>query len=102
MISVEEYLATSYDPDVEYLDGELVDRCIEILSKDYRAEDIQEKVEEYLAFGVKYISIINHRKRLAYVHTAAGMTRAEGGLLKTADPEIIVPLATVWPKWTRR
>jgi len=167
MISVEEYLSTSYDPDVEYVDGELMERtggetqhgrllgligsylcnhetewgitgyiavrtqvlptrfrlpdvcvvlgpdgedqilrappflCIEILSKDDRAEDIQEKIEEYLAFGVKYIWVINHRNRLAYVHTAAGMTKAEGGILKTADPDIIVPLATVWPKWNR-
>ena len=168
MTSVEEYLSTSYDPDVEYVDGELVDRtggdtqhsrllgligsylcnreaewgitgyiavrtqvlptrfrlpdicvvlgpegddqiirtppflCIEILSKDDRAADIQEKIEEYLAFGVKYVWIINHRNRLAYVHTATGATKAEGGILKTADPEIIVPLATVWPKWTQR
>ena len=75
--------------------------CIEILSKDDRAADIQEKIEEYLAFGVQYVWIINHRNRLAYVHTAAGATRAEGGVLKTADPDIIVPLATVWPKWKR-
>jgi len=76
--------------------------CIEILSKDDRAADIQQKIEEYLAFGVKYVWIINHRNRLAYVHTATGMTKAAGGVLKTAAPEITVPLATVWPKWTKR
>ena len=168
LVSVEEYLSTSYHPDVEYVDGELVGRnvgekdhgrlqlligaylaahesewsittytdtrtqilptrfrlpdlcvvrgpdgddqilrtppflCIEILSKDDRAADIQEKIEEYLAFGVKYVWIINHRDRLAYVHTATGATRAESGVLKTADPEITVPLATIWPKWTKR
>ena len=168
LVSVEEYLSTSYDPDVEYVDGELIERnvgekdhgrlqlligaylakheakwgitaytdtrtqilptrfrlpdlcvvlgqdeegqilrkppflCIEILSKDDRAADIQEKIEEHLAFGVKYVWIINHLNRLAYVHTATGATKAEGGILKTADPEIIVPLATVWPKWTQR
>ena len=75
--------------------------CIEVLSKDDRAEDIQEKVEEYLAFGVGYIWIINHRKRLAYVHTGSGTTKAEGGVLKTSNPDIIVPLAEVWPKWKR-
>jgi len=26
MITVDEYLSTSYDPDVEYVDGELVER----------------------------------------------------------------------------
>jgi len=51
---------------------------------------------------VKYVWIINHRNRLAYVHTATGMTKAAGGVLKTAAPEITVPLATVWPKWTKR
>ena len=168
LVSVEEYLSTSYDPDVEFVDGELVERnvgekdhgrlqlligaylakheakwgitaysdtrtqilptrfrlpdicvvlgedeedqilreppflCIEILSKDDRAADIQEKIEEYLTFGVKYVWIINHRNRLAYVHTSAGMTKAERGILKTADPEIVVPLAIIWPKWTKR
>jgi len=167
LVSVEEYLSTSYDPDVEYVDGELVERnvgetdhsrlqlmigaylarheqkwgistypecrtqilpkrfrvpdlcvllgcetedqiirtppflCIEILSNDDRAEDIQEKIEEYLAFGVKFVWIINHRKRLAYVHTPAGITRAEGGILRTTSPDIVVPLATIWPKWNR-
>jgi Uma2 family endonuclease len=161
LVSVEEYLSTSYHPDVEYVDGELVGRnvgetdhsrlqlkiaahfdrheeewrisvypecrvqtsptryrvpdicvllgpetedqiirtppflCIEILSRDDRADDIQEKIEEYLAFGVKYVWIINPRKRLAYVHTAAGMTRADGGILKTTHPDIAVPLASV-------
>jgi Uma2 family endonuclease len=168
LVSVEEYLSTSYDPDVEFVDGELVERnvgekdhgrlqlligaylakheakwgitaysdtrtqilptrfrlpdlcvvlgededdqilrqppflCIEILSKDDRAADIQEKIEEYLAFGVKYVWIINHRNCLAYIHTSAGMTKAAGGILKTADPEITVPLAIIWPKWTKR
>jgi len=167
LVSVEEYLSTSYDPDLEYLDGELVERnvgekdhgrlqaliaaylinreaqwgictytdtrtqvlparfrlpdicvvlgpetgeqiirtppflSIEILSKDDRAEDIQEKIEEYLAFGVHYVWIINHRKRLAYVHTSGGITKAEGGVLRTSNPDIVVPLAEVWPKWTR-
>jgi Uma2 family endonuclease len=168
LVSVEEYLSTSYDPDVEYVDGQLIERnvgekdhgrlqlligaylakyeakwgitaytdtrtqilptrfrlpdicvvlgpdgddqilrqppflCIEILSKDDRAADIQEKIEEYLAFGVKYVWIINHRNRLAYIHTSAGMTKAERGILKTTDPEITVPLAAVWPKWSQR
>ena len=168
LVSVEEYLSSSYHPDVEYVDGELIARnvgekdhgrlqaliaaylinheqkwhivvytdartqilptrfrlpdicvirgpesdgqiirtppflCIEILSKDDRAADIQEKIEEYLAFGVKFVWIINPRNRLAYIHTIIGMTKAEGGILKTADPEITVPLATIWPKWTKR
>jgi len=80
VISAEEYLATSYDPDVEYVDGELVKRT----------------------GGETRHGRSRSRKRLAYVHTAAGMTKAEGGILKTADPEIIVPLATVWPKWAQR
>jgi hypothetical protein len=28
MVSVEEYFSTSYDPDVEYVDGELVERNV--------------------------------------------------------------------------
>jgi len=35
--------------------------CIEILSKDDRMEDMQEKIDDYLRFGVPYIWIINPR-----------------------------------------
>ncbi len=70
--------------------------CIEILSKDDRATDIQAKVEDYLDFGVPNVWIIDPRTRRGWMHTADGAGRASEDLLKTRDPEIAVPLAEMF------
>jgi Uma2 family endonuclease len=159
LVSVEDYLSTSYSPDCEYIDGRIVERnlgekthswiqanlihyfmsrrkelgikvypeqrvqvsptrfripdvtvveasqfqgeifkapphlCIEILSKDDTLDYMQEKIDDYLRFGVAYIWIINPRLRKGYVATKAGMVEAESGILETRDPEIRVPVA---------
>ncbi len=70
--------------------------CIEILSKDDRAGDIQDKIDDYLAFGVSYVWVIDPLRRRAYVHTAAGSREARDGVARTDNPEIAVPLAEIF------
>jgi Uma2 family endonuclease len=162
LVSIEDYLSTSYSPDREYLDGRIVERnlgelthgriqrrlivffdlrskelgievvpeqrvqvsptrfrvpdvtvvkssqtigeiftapphlCIEILSKDDTMVYMQEKIDDYLRFGVPYIWIINPRLRKGYVATRAGMVEAEYGVLTTSDPDIRVPIAELF------
>jgi Uma2 family endonuclease len=162
LVSVEEYLSTSYSPDREYIDGRIVERnlgekthssiqanlimylgplrealgikiypgqrvqvsptrfripdvtvvkasqfqgeiftspphlCIEVLSKDDTMVYIQEKIDDYLRFGVPYIWIINPRLRKGYVATEAGIVEARSGILQTSDPDIQVPLAEIF------
>jgi Uma2 family endonuclease len=159
LVSVEDYLSTSYSPDREYVDGRIVERnlgekthsaiqrnlmgwfwdrrkelpvrafpeqrvqvsptryrvpdvtvvktsqtqgeiftapphlCIEILSKDDTMVYMQEKIDDYLNFGVPYVWIVNPRLRKGYVATKAGLVEAESGVLETSDPEIRVPVA---------
>jgi Uma2 family endonuclease len=159
---VEEYLNTSYDPDREYVDGEVVERnlgekthgriqrkllvhfelhakelgiesfpeqrvqvsrtrfripdvtvvklsqeqgeiftnpphlCVEILSKDDTMQYMQQKIDDYLNFGVSYVWIINPRNRKGYVVTLEGMFEAKSGVLETKDPAIGVPLAVLF------
>ena len=160
LVSVEDYLSTSYSPDREYIDGRIVERnlgekthstiqtqsdrlylgsrrkelgikvypeqrvqvvptrfrvpdvtvvktsqfqgeiftnpphlCIEILSKDDTMEYMQEKIDDYLRFGVSYVWIINPRLRKGYVATKAGMVEAESGCLDNQTiPAIQVPV----------
>jgi len=162
LVSVEDYLSTSYSPDREYIDGRIVERnlgenthstiqanlihylmtrrkelgirvrpeqrvqvsptrfrvpdvtvvntsqtigeiftapphlCIEILSKDDTLDYMQEKIDDYLKFGVPYIWIINPRLRKGYVATKAGMVEAVSGILETSDPDIRVPVAELF------
>ena len=162
LISVEEYLETSYDPDRDYVDGKVVERnvgerdhselqlrmsvyldalrrkldlrvypeqrvqvkptrfripdicvvtgprpteriftkppllCIEILSREDRVGAMQEKIDDYLEFGVRYVWVIDPRTRRAWVHTEAGVRKARDGVLRTENPEIVVRLAEVF------
>lgn len=149
-ISVREYLATSYRPDCEYLDGRIEERnvgeydhgllqailgylfmshredwgvqvvtdvrtqvsssrfrvpnlsvlradapkeqilthppliAIEILSPEDRLSRFQDRIEDYLAFGVENIWIIDSERREAYTATACG-------ILPVRTNELIVP-----------
>lgn len=162
LVSIEDYLSTSYSPDREYVDGRIVERnlgekthssiqgniyfflrsrcrelgikvypeqrvqvsptrfripdvtvvktsqhqgeifrnpphlCIEVLSKDDTMEYMQEKIDDYLNFGVPYVWIINPRLRKGYVATKAGIVEASFGFLETSDPEIRVPVAELF------
>lgn len=162
LVSVDEYLHTNYDPDRDYVDGEILERnlgekthsaiqgnliycfrlrrgewgilaypeqrvqvaptrfrvpdvtvvkisqeqgevfqnppflCIEILSKDDTMEYMQEKIDDYLRFGVPYVWIISPRNRKGYIVTTDGMVEAKSGILETKNPAISIPLADLF------
>lgn len=162
LISVSEYLSTSYDPDCDYVDGEVLERnlgerdhskiqrnlilyfgtrrkqwhvhvfpeqrvqvsparfrvpdvcviagpepdeqiftkppmlCVEILSPEDTMSRMQERIEDYLAFGVSHVWVLDPRTKRAYDYTSEGMREAKDGILRTDDPQITVPLAEIF------
>jgi len=159
LVSVSEYLSTSYRPDCDYVDGVVLERnlgeydharlqgealvyfhnrreewgvravpeqrvqvsptrfrvpdicvvigkpteqifrtppfiCIEILSKDDRISEMQERVEDYLRFGVAYVWILDPRKRKAYRCTLESTYEVKE--LVTEDPAILVPVEALF------
>ena len=161
LVSVREYLSTSYRPDCDYVDGVVLERnwgeydhsrlqgeilgcfyarrspwglcvlpeqrvqisptrfrvpdvcvvlgepaeqifktppfiCIEILSKDDRLSDMQDRVADYLNFGVRYVWVIDPRTRKAWRCTMGGIS--EVSELRTEDPEIVVPLDALFDR----
>jgi Uma2 family endonuclease len=68
---------------------------IEVLSPDDRADDIQEKVDDYLSFGVEYVWIVNPRTHRGFVYTQEGMREAKDGILRTVNPDIALPLQEI-------
>jgi Uma2 family endonuclease len=66
--------------------------CIEILSRGDRVDDMQDKIDDYLAFGVPYVWVVNPRKSRAFEYTAGGVREAKDGILRTAHPDIVVPI----------
>jgi|SRR5579862_4398525 Uma2 family endonuclease len=161
-VSVDEYLRTSYDPDCEYVDGEVLDRnvgeldhawiqraillyvaarekqlgvtiiqeqrlqvnsrqyrvpdlmillgskpneqiisrpplvCIEILSPEDRMSRMQKKIVDYLAFGVRYVWILDPKTKQAFSYTSEGMRLIQDGILRTSAPAIEIPLGEIF------
>jgi len=157
-VPVEEYLRTSYDPDCEYVDGEVLERnvgeknhskiqarlvafllahagefgtfslpewrmciapgryripdvlivagpepdekvlttpplvCVEILSPEDRVSRMQNKIAEYLAFGVRYVWVLDPETKEAFVYTSGGMKKVDDGFLRTENPALSIPL----------
>jgi Uma2 family endonuclease len=66
--------------------------CIEILSPDDRMSDMQERIDDYLAFGVPRVWVVNPAQPRAFHYTRDGMREAWDGVLRTDQPEIAVPI----------
>lgn len=161
-VPVEEYLHTEYEPDCDYVDGQLEERnvgerdhgelqgeiyaffklhskewrlypfleqrlritatrfrvpdiclvagtrpkeqiftqpplvVIEILSPEDRFSRMQEKIADYLGFGVRYVWLIDPKTRRAWVCTADGMREARDGILRIQDPPVALPLPEIF------
>ena len=160
LISVEEYLRTPYDPDCDYVDGEVIERnmgeaehaglqgillavlynqrrekdihvfpelrvqvsarrfripditvttrkvsgrilreppflCIEILSPEDRMSRMEEKIEDYLNFGVGYVWLIDPERKKAWLYTRDGK-RESSHVLTTKDPDLTLSLAEIF------
>ena len=69
---------------------------VEVLSPDDRMSQMQERIDDYLAFGVKYVWIVDPAARRGYVYTADGSREAKDGVLRTEDPAIQLSLAELF------
>ena len=163
LVSEQEYLTTSYEPDCEYDEGELQERnvgerphgilqgeffgyfrdlrkqrrtlrpfvetririaprkyripdvcvykepaprdrvfstppfiAIEILSPEDRMGRVRKKIDEYLAFGVAYVWVVDPEERRADVYTSSLIYEAKDGVLRTENPAIEIPLAELF------
>src|SRR5689334_11137644 len=69
--------------------------AVEVLSPDDRAGYLEEKINDYLAFGVPYIWVINPETRRAYIHTPEGSHEVRDRVLRAESAGIEVPLSQV-------
>lgn len=71
--------------------------CAEVLSRDDRMSEMQERIDDYLRFGVPYVWVIDPRTRRGWVHTPDGSREVKDGVLRTANPDLAVPLEQLFP-----
>lgn len=70
--------------------------AIETLSPEDRFIRMQEKIGDYLSFGIRYVWVIDPRTRRAWVHTSDGMKEAKDKILRTDDPVVELPLPEIF------
>jgi Uma2 family endonuclease len=70
--------------------------CIEILSPEDRTNRFQQRIDDYLKFGVPHIWVIDPVTRSASVHTKDGIREAKDGILRTDNPALTVPLSEIF------
>jgi len=163
LVPVNEYLATSYHPDRDYVDGELIERnvgewdhsrlqalllkqllqyeeplgflavpeqrvqvkaarfrvpdiclvrgnpgeqvlrrpplvCIEILSPEDSMSSMQERIDDYVAFGVANVWIFDPRRRKAYWADSNGVHEETRGVMEAAASPIRIDLTSLWSR----
>jgi Uma2 family endonuclease len=67
--------------------------CVEILSPSDCMKEMQERIDDYLNFGVRYVWLLHPRSLRAFVYTREAAHEVKDGFLRTDDPDICVPLA---------
>jgi Uma2 family endonuclease len=70
--------------------------CIEILSRKDTLARTQERIDDYLNFGVRHVWLINPLNRRAWAYTADGSREVKNGVLRTECPSISIPLDEIF------
>ena len=69
---------------------------VEVILKEDRPSDLQERIEDYLGFGIPHIWTVSPRLRQAHIHTANEAFEVKDGMLRINEPLIEAPLSRVF------
>jgi len=69
--------------------------CIEIMSPDDTMTGIQDRIDDYLEFGIRNVWVIDPWKHRGWRVTVDGWATAVDGFMRTGDGRVAMPLADV-------
>ena len=72
--------------------------AVEILSPEDRAADLQDKIDDYLHFGIPVVWLIDPERKRAWIHTPEGAREVLDGVMRNAAGDLEVPLSAVFPE----
>ena len=70
---------------------------MEVLSPEDRAADIQDKIDDYLRFGIAAVWLIDSERQRAWMHTPEGAHEVMDRVLRNRAGDLAVPLSAVFP-----
>jgi Uma2 family endonuclease len=70
--------------------------CVEILSPDDSASSMMERLEDYRIFGVPNVWLVDPRRERSYFANVSGLFEAHDNILRTENPEIVLPVAELF------
>jgi Uma2 family endonuclease len=71
--------------------------AVEVLSPEDRAADVQDKIDDYLQFGVPCVWLIDPERQRAWIHTQKGASEVSDRVLRNLAGDMEVPLSAVFP-----
>ena len=71
--------------------------AVEVLSPADRAIDLQDKIDDYLQFGVVAVWIIDPDRQRAWIHTKEGAHEASDQVLRNPAGDLAVPFSAIFP-----
>jgi hypothetical protein len=75
--------------------------CVEILSPEDSMSAMQEKIDDYLAFGVTNVWVVDPRRNKALRTDLTSIHEAADGVLKVVDAPFSLGLSSMWVKHVR-
>jgi Uma2 family endonuclease len=69
--------------------------CVEVMSPDDTVSAMQERLDEYLGFGVPNVWVIDPWKHRGWRVTSAGWAVASDGVMRSDDGQVAMPLVDV-------
>lgn len=70
--------------------------AVEVLSPEDRAADLQDKIDDYLQFGVAAVWVIDPERQRAWIHKPDGAREALNRILRNPAGDLEVPLSAVF------
>jgi Uma2 family endonuclease len=70
--------------------------CAEVLSPEDRIGLVQERIDDYLKFGVPYVWVVDPLAHRAWVHTKDEIREVKDGVLRAENPALAVPLTELF------
>ena len=68
-----------------------------MLSPEDRAADVQERIDDYLDFGIPAVWLIDPERQRAWIHMKDGSHEASDRILRNPADDLQVPLSAIFP-----